>query len=503
MAHFTRSFLPVSTSIESDPTIPAHVKTIPAPIGVPGRALVTNPPGWNYVDFAAPPLAGSGLTSSQNAFNLGGNFLQDVILNGGNGTTFRVETNSLTQSRNLLLLSSLEIRLQNQLFSGQNLKSIVMRSDQNFISVLGRLKYENNQSFTDPTHIVDKQYVDNISALAAGGLAFKNPVRVASTTNLNLFSISLPVFVDGISINIGDSVLIKNQVLAHQNGIYTLLMGMGLIFNRRADANAAGPNGIRSNILVFVEQGIINADKAFLLRTDGPIALGSTPLEFVEFGVSVTVNETDPTIPNHVKQIPEPFSPGLKMLVGENGNWDLRNYIGQPDWVGLTPNPFSIGSPGLLRFNGNGTQQGNPLLSWVQESDPTVPNFVKQIPSPNNQNNGFALVSRSGAYALEELDNSQAVNKFFQVAAAGGSDANSAVSLVFGIPPVVVTEIYYTISGDFFDFLAADLGPRAPGTKIFVLNQGPANGFVNGIILPVGEVFIYVFFTATTMYLNQ
>jgi hypothetical protein len=62
-----------------------------------------------------------------------------------------------------------------------------------------------------------KLYVDN----AVNGLAWKQPVRVASTANVAIASgLEAGDTVDGITLVAGDRVLLKNQTAPEENGIY-------------------------------------------------------------------------------------------------------------------------------------------------------------------------------------------------------------------------------------------------------------------------------------------
>jgi hypothetical protein len=68
-------------------------------------------------------------------------------------------------------------------------------------------------SATSGNEIAVKSYVDGL----VQGLNVKGSVRVASTAEVNLMTATA---VDGVTLTVGDRVLIKNQSLSNENGIY-------------------------------------------------------------------------------------------------------------------------------------------------------------------------------------------------------------------------------------------------------------------------------------------
>jgi hypothetical protein len=71
---------------------------------------------------------------------------------------------------------------------------------------------------TGPTDIANKQYVD----FYAAGLSWKPPVNAATTANITLSGLQT---IDTVSLVAGNTVLVKNQSTAADNGIYTVAAG--------------------------------------------------------------------------------------------------------------------------------------------------------------------------------------------------------------------------------------------------------------------------------------
>lgn len=103
----------------------------------------------------------------------------------------------------------------------------------------------------------------------------KNSVRAATTENITLSGF---ITVDGVTLSQGDRVLVKNQTISSNNGIYIVKNSS---WTRSNDANNSLK--VTSGMLVLVEEGDLNADSSWLLTTNNPITLGSTPLSFANF----------------------------------------------------------------------------------------------------------------------------------------------------------------------------------------------------------------------------
>ncbi|MGL5131467.1 MAG: hypothetical protein ACRC78_03005 [Planktothrix sp.] len=109
-------------------------------------------------------------------------------------------------------------------------------------------------------------------------LTFKESVRLASTTNVNIGAAGGSM--DGVALVNNDRVLLKNQTDAAENGIYDY-NGILNTLARSADFSISGE--ARPGLIVPVQEGTINADTLWILITDNPIVLNVTPLAFSVF----------------------------------------------------------------------------------------------------------------------------------------------------------------------------------------------------------------------------
>ncbi|WJK10267.1 phage tail protein [Pseudomonas fluorescens] len=125
----------------------------------------------------------------------------------------------------------------------------------------------------DPAVVLaTRDYVDSRLLEELSKLDIKQSVRAATTANINLVGLQV---VDGVSLNAGDRVLVKNQAAAKDNGPYVVAVG-AWARAKDADNNAK----VTPNLTVAVEVGATQADTIWQLVTDGPIVVGTTALTF-------------------------------------------------------------------------------------------------------------------------------------------------------------------------------------------------------------------------------
>lgn len=128
-------------------------------------------------------------------------------------------------------------------------------------------------TLADPTNAQDaatKSYVDSV----AQGLDPKASCLVATTTNITL---SAPQTIDGVAVVAGDRVLVKNQTLSQNNGIY-LVAASTWTRALDMDAWAEVPNSF-----TFIESGTTQADTGWVCTANAGGTLGTTPIPFVQF----------------------------------------------------------------------------------------------------------------------------------------------------------------------------------------------------------------------------
>ena len=131
---------------------------------------------------------------------------------------------------------------------------------------------------SDPTGAQDaatKGYVDAVKQ----ALDIKDSVRVATTANINIATaLNDGDTIDGVSLEDGDRVLVKNQTTQGENGIYVV----GSTPARSADANTAAE--LTGGTFVFVEEGTVGADNGYVFTHNGtPATFGTTAMPVAQF----------------------------------------------------------------------------------------------------------------------------------------------------------------------------------------------------------------------------
>lgn len=102
--------------------------------------------------------------------------------------------------------------------------------------------------------------------------AYKAPAVAATTANITLSGLQT---VDGVLLQNGDRVLVKNQTVSALNGVY---VASSAGWARSIDANDSVK--VQASMIVPVVYGTTNADTFWTLDSSGPITLGSTALPF-------------------------------------------------------------------------------------------------------------------------------------------------------------------------------------------------------------------------------
>jgi hypothetical protein len=156
----------------------------------------------------------------------------------------------------------------------------------------------------DPSAATDAVNLQTLQQYVQG-LAWKAPVRAATTAALpaNTYNNGASgvgatltgnangalTAQDGVTLVVGNRLLVKNEAAPENNGIYVVTqVGDGsnpYILTRATDADIAAE---LLNAAVFVSEGTTQADYAFVGTANAPITVGTTALPFTVFSSLVT-----------------------------------------------------------------------------------------------------------------------------------------------------------------------------------------------------------------------
>lgn len=159
-------------------------------------------------------------------------------------------------------------------------------------------------NLADPSAAQDaatKSYVD----ANATGLDVKASVRVASTANVAVTYnatggtsargqiTAAPNTIDGVTLAVGNRVLLKDQTAGAQNGIWTVTtVGTGAngVWDRATDFDQDAE--VTAGAFTFVEEGTVNDNIGYTLTTNNPIVIGGaggTALAWAQFSSPGTI----------------------------------------------------------------------------------------------------------------------------------------------------------------------------------------------------------------------
>lgn len=333
----------------------------------------------------------------------------------------------------------------------------------------------------DPTlslHAATKQYVDNL----ASGLTIKTAARTATTTALVanyqngtqgegatlVGTTSLPI-IGGVTLAIGDRVLVKNQSNTAHNGMYEVTATANpYILTRTFDFNTSA--SIQAGDAFFVGEGTLTGTQ-WIMNTPGTLNVGTSSIVFTQFGgpgsliggtgITITsntitnsgvtsliggnnINVTSATgavtinfdgvlaINKGGTGASDPASALNALLpsqVGKNGKF-LHTDGAVASWSDLDDIPIP-GQPGEILFNNNGVIAGSPRLTFngiskinIGDISAGLSSDIFELSTPQGVANGgsskapLSIMLRPG---VQPINNGQPGNILLRGGAATGA----------------------------------------------------------------------------------
>jgi hypothetical protein len=222
---------------------------------------------YNSATDSIEIYSGSAWRKVVNSITKGGSYTDAITIGESNGTV--TLTLNLADTDSAGLLSADFWNALTDATSDATASKLVKRDANGNIKVA---------TPTDDAHAATKGYVD----AARAGLDVKQSVRVATTEEINLStSAEAGDVIDGVTLVAGNRILVKNQTLAYNNGIYVVQETGALV--RSTDMDSGGPIEVSGGTFTFVEEGSVNADSGWVVSSNGNIIPGMHDMNWVQF----------------------------------------------------------------------------------------------------------------------------------------------------------------------------------------------------------------------------
>lgn len=268
----------------------------------------------NTLDFQGNTQIVTDVTGNQVSFSIGAGSIGTTQLTNAGVTNAKLQYSKTTLGSTDLTLGSTvttlagltQLDVNNVRISGNTISSTNTDGDINLSpNGQGTVKvpsgYKDRTSFS-ALSLATKDYVDQVSQ----GLNIKQSVKAATTAALGAYTYNngtsgvnatltknspyATFQIDtGVSLTVGDRILIKNEPVAGAfdayNGIYTITsMGSSSapwVLTRATDADT--PQELTSGSFVFVSEGDTNSKNGYVITYTGTLSLGYTELTVTQF----------------------------------------------------------------------------------------------------------------------------------------------------------------------------------------------------------------------------
>ena len=334
------------------------------------------------------------------------------------------------------------------------------------------------------TDAANKNYVDSV----AQGLDAKPSVRAATTANITLSGTQT---IDGVALAANERVLVKNQSIGTQNGIYAVSAGS---WTRVTDADDI--EKLRS-AFVFVEQGTVNGDTGWTCTVDLGATWGATALTWVQFsGAGTYTAGSGLTLSGSAFSISTSYAGQTSITtLGtiSTGTWQATSInasyidsaiarLASPTFTGRVTMPAAGASTGL-KINVGWLSSFSASDSGVIEYDGGVINFI------NSSGQRRRLFSEGSSIDASNIgDTTPASGSFTSLATLAGYNAvfnggliakgninlNGATAAVLTLPGGSASKVPVFLTSGVLATTAVAHGVEWDGTNLYVTNSAAA-----------------------------
>ena len=280
---------------------------------------------------------------------------------------------------------------------------------------------------TASTDIANKLYVDTV----AQGLDAKASCVAATTADITLSGAQT---IDGISIVAGNRVLVKNQSLSQNNGIYLCASGA---WTRTTDANTWDA---LTSAFTFIEQGTLNGDCGFVCTANAGGTLGTTALPWSQFsGAGTFTAGTGLTLTGSVFSLTSPVA----VANGGTGLTSLGSgvatFLGTPSSANLAAAVSDETGSGSLVF------ANSPTLVTPALGTPSALVGTNITGTASGLTAGNVTTNANLTGAITSVGNATSLGSFTSAnLLAALTDETGSGAAVFATSPTLVTPILGT-----------------------------------------------------------
>lgn len=148
-----------------------------------------------------------------------------------------------------------------------------------FAAPVSDLDINNNNliNVADPVNPLDAVNLQTLEMRVDGISSIKDPVRVTTPQGTGNIALTGLQTIDGVSLAVGDRVLLREQTNPAENNIWVVDTG---VWSLAEDANETGE--LENGTLVFINEGTDCANIQMQLNTLNPIIVGTTGLSWVK-----------------------------------------------------------------------------------------------------------------------------------------------------------------------------------------------------------------------------
>ena len=454
------------------------------PAGVAGQVLVSGgaaAPTWGSaiilsdqpanVVYAGPASGPAGATGFRALVNADLPVtLTGRSISGASNTLSNIANSSLTNSS--VTLGTTNVALGSTALTLDGLTSVAVTGNP-----------------TSNLQLTTKQYVDN---LIAAGINYHEPVRVespASAGNLNASyyngtdgvgasltnaGTQAALVIDGVTMALGNRVLIYNQTAAAQNGVYTVTnvgsASTNWVLTRATDADTYGPGPLKldEGSAFFVQSGATGAGETYVVNTVGVIIFGTTAITFAQIsdiqiytaGTGLTLTGTQFSLSDTAVTAASYGSASAVPVLTVNAQGQLTSVVNTN--IEIAPSQVTGGTAnGVAYFNGSAAlTSGNAIVFdgvnlGVGTAAPAV--FASQTSVTINGSSASRLELYSGD-----------VSRFYIVATSGQTVMRNAGTSPFS---------YYIDTTELMRLTTTGLGiaTTSPTSKLTVAGAGTFN----------------------------